>query len=427
MRLISQLFKRAVVVGRLEVKGPNGLYEVYGGTVAGPEVTIRFSETASDFQLALKRDLWMAESYMDGDLIIEKGSVYDFLSLLLNKGRQVPSGAKLPLWRKAMQRYLKIMRLLPSFQSSPDDLQDYMKGQPFFKQFLGSGMHFSCAYWDEDVETLEEAQVAKLRHIATKLALKPDQTVLDIGCGWGGMALYLASIADVKVTGVTLSPEQSAVAQKRAEMLGLQDRVEFRLQDYRGVSERFDRIVSVAMLEHVGRKNLDAYFSKVRDCLNPDGVALVHSITSKAPPAPSGRFIKKYIDADGCAPSLSETFNAVEKTGLWTLDCEIWRLHYAKTLQEWRERFEDCRDNISQEHGERCARMWEYYLALCECAFEFGQSGVFQIQLGSERDVVPITRDYISQTTALYRERELDKIEAINASLQAAVDANSKA
>ena len=272
--------------------------------------------------------------------------------------------------------------------------------------WLDEDLQYSCAYFETGTETLEQAQTAKKRHIASKLALEPGQTVLDIGCGWGGMALYLASVADVKVVGVTLAEEQLKVARERAQAMGLADRVEFRLQDYRDVPEVFDRVVSVGMLEHVGVGHLTEYFLNVRNRLAPDGVALVHSISSKAPPGITGPFLRKYIFPGGYSPSLSEAFAAVERSGLWTLDTEIWRVHYAHTLAAWRERFLAEREQVVAMYDERFASMWEIYLSACENAFAYGSSCVFQMQLGRNRDAVPLSRGYMATAEAALAEAE---------------------
>ena len=423
MRLLTIIFQRAVNIGRLEVTDPDGTCQVFGGHNPGPDVSIRVSDRAADRKAALRQELWFAEAYMDGTLTFERGNIYELLSLLLNKGQESTSDQAVPFWRQMIRQYVKLMHLLPVPSVSRKDIQNYQKGYSFFSKFLDEGMHFSCAYWKDGVSSLEEAQISKLRHIAAKLDMKPEQRVLDIGCGWGGMALYLAKMTDARVTAVTLSEDQYNVARKRAEILGLSNRVEFRLQDYNLVTEKFDRIVSIAMLEHVGRKNLQNYFSKVRQRLNDDGVALIHSITSKAPPARSGAFIRKYFDPDGCAPSLSETFKSIENTGLWPLDCEILRLHYSKTLFAWRNRFSDARPGISETHGEEFTRMWEFYLGLCQCAFEYGQSCVFQIQLGTRRDGVPLTREYIEVVSAELQKKEEDHLKDINRSLVEAINA----
>ncbi|MEM7178695.1 MAG: cyclopropane-fatty-acyl-phospholipid synthase family protein, partial [Pseudomonadota bacterium] len=295
----------------------------------------------------------------------------------------------------------------------------YDLGNAFYRLWLDRDMQYSCGYFD-GTDDLETAQILKKRHIAAKLVLRPGMRVLDIGCGWGGMALYLASVAEVEVLGVTLSEEQLAVARARAQALGIADRCRFELCDYRDVTETFDRVVSVGMAEHVGVGHLDAYFLGVRDRLGPDGVALIHAITSKAPPGVTGPFLRKYIFPGGYAPALSETFASIERAGLWTLDCEIWRVHYARTLAAWWQRFQAVRPKVVEMYDERFARMFEVYLASCECVFAHGPSGVFQIQLGRERDAVPLTRDYIAEEKATLARREADVIEALLCSTERA-------
>ena len=423
MKLLAFMLSRMVTKGRLEIFDHKGNSRSFEGRETGPDVAVRINESLVDFKLAMKQELWFAEAYMNGNLTLEKGTIFDFLSIILDNHKP-PSGpaTKPPLWKRAARKAIGVTKYLPVKSLVKDDVQNYQKGHAFFGRFLDDGMQFSCAYWPEDVKSLEEAQIAKIRHIAAKLNVAPGNSVLDIGCGWGGMALYLASVIGARVVAISLSPEQLEVARLRAKILGLEDSIEFRLQDYRDVPERFDRVVSVAMLEHVGRKNLGAYFSVVRDKLNPNGVALIHAITSKGPPAKPSAFIQKYFDSEGCAPSLSETFQTIEKTGLWTLDCEIWRLHYAKTVEQWRARFENSREDISAENGEPFTRLWEFYLAICQCAFGFGQLGVFQIQLGHEKDAVPVTRSYIDENTNQLKNDETGKMVAINASLKQAIE-----
>jgi cyclopropane-fatty-acyl-phospholipid synthase len=239
--------------------------------------------------------------------------------------------------------------------------------------------------------------------------------VLDIGCGWGGLALYLASVADVHVTGVTLAEEQLRVAEARAREAGLSERVTFELRDYREVKETFDRVISVGMLEHVGITHLDEYFMKVRDVLKPGGVAMIHSISGKSPPGITGPFLRKYIFPGGYAPSVSEAMASVERSGLWLLDMEIWRVHYAPTLRNWRYRFMSRRDEVVRMFDERFARMWEFYLAACECAFRYGSSHVFQFQLARERDAMPLHRDYVPEAERRLAAREGQALPAIDA------------
>ena len=246
--------------------------------------------------------------------------------------------------------------------------------------------------------TLEQAQLAKKRHIASKLMLKPGMTVLDIGCGWGGMAMYMAQQFGCNVVGVTLSDKQHALASERVQSCGLQDKVQIRLQDYRDVTEKFDRIVSIGMFEHVGVSHYLEYFKAIKSLLVDDGCALVHSIGRKGGPGTTGAWIRKYIFPGGYSPALSETFAEIEKSGLWVTDCEILRLHYAETLLEWDKRFQANRERITQMFDERFCRMWEFYLIISEFSFRYGKHMNFQIQLAKNVNSLPITRDYIQHT-----------------------------
>lgn len=401
MRFLPKIFRAAVKKGRLELLGPNGFREVYGDGGA-PDVAIRITDPSFDWKIFLNPELKATEAYMDGGLVMERGTVHDFISLFFVNKKHFDLTPSQIFWRGIARKFRRLLQHNSVARARGNAAHHYDLGNDFYRLWLDEDMQYSCGYWEDGVETLEQAQVAKKRHIAAKLALKPGQRVLDIGCGWGGMALYLASVADVEVVGVTLAEEQLAVAKRRAEILGLSNRVEFRLQDYREVTEKFDRVVSVGMLEHVGAHLLTEYFLNVRNRLGPDGVALIHSISTKSPPGVTGPFLRKYIFPGGYSPTLSETFGAIEKSGLWTLDTEIWRVHYAKTLEEWRHRFDAVRWNAVEMYDERFAKMWEVYLSACECAFAYGSSMVFQVQLGRERDGVPLTRDYLADAkTAL--------------------------
>ena len=421
MRLLPKLLRKAVRAGRVTLRGPNGFEEVIGGQAPGPEFTMQVVDPGLDWKIALNPELKAAEAYMDGGLVIEDGTIYDLLALFFHNKRHFDLTPGQIFWRGLARRTKRAMQHNPVARSRKNAAHHYDMGNDFYRLWLDRDLQYSCAYWEDGVTTLEDAQSAKKRHIAAKLALQPGQRVLDIGCGWGGMALYLASVTDVHVVGVTLAEEQLAVARRRAEILGLSGRVEFRLQDYREVPETFDRVVSVGMLEHVGAHHLTEYFLGVRDRLGPDGVALIHSISTKAPPGVTGPFIRKYIFPGGYAPALSETWASIEKSGLWPLDQEIWRVHYARTLEVWRERFDAVRPQVVEMYDERFARMWELYLAACECVFDFGSSMVFQIQLGRERDSVPLTRDYLAATKADLAARDADIIERLAQSAEAAI------
>jgi cyclopropane-fatty-acyl-phospholipid synthase len=271
----------------------------------------------------------------------------------------------------------------------------YDLSEDFYRRFLDADMQYSCAYFARPDMTLEEAQAAKRNHIAAKLLLQSGHSVLDIGCGWGGLGLDLAGRHGAEVTGVTLSREQLAVAQRRAGQAGLQDRARFSLTDYRDVHGPFDRIVSVGMFEHVGAPQQRDYFHQIGRLLQEDGVALVHTIGRASPPGVTDRWIRKYIFPGGHIPALSEITQAVEQAGLFITDVEVLRLHYAETLKHWRLRFCAQREEIAQLYDERFCRMWEYYLALSEAAFRFNRHVVFQLQLSKRVDAIPITRDYM--------------------------------
>ena len=407
MRLLPKLFQKIVRRGRVTLIGPDGTVHV-AGPGDGPDVTLRIKDPSLDWKIPLSPELGFAEAYMDGKLDIESGDIHDLMKLIFANKRQFDMSPGQIVWNGASRKLRRFMQHNPVARASANAKAHYDIGNDLFRLFLDRDMQYSCAYFPNGGETLDEAQTKKKRHIAAKLALKPGQTVLDIGCGWGGLALYLASVADVKVVGVTLAEEQCRLAQARAKAAGLSDRVEFRLTDYRAVTEKFDRVVSVGMLEHVGVSHLREYFLGVRNRLDANGVALIHSISTKAPPGITSGFLRKYIFPGGYAPSLSETFAEIEKAGLWTTDTEIWRVHYARTLEEWRRRFLAARDEgrLPPAYDQRFQRMWEFYLSACEAVFDYGSSMVFQIQLARERDGVPLHRDYIGETERLYAERE---------------------
>jgi len=264
-----------------------------------------------------------------------------------------------------------------------------------YRLFLDHDMQYSCAYFQRPEMTLEEAQSAKQRHIAAKLLLEPDLKLLDIGCGWGGLGLYLARSFKVDVLGVTLSGEQLAVAVERARSEGLASRARFAIKDYRELGERFDRIVSVGMFEHVGVNHYNIFFGTCARLLNPDGVMLLHTVGRSGPPSVTSAFVRKHIFPGGYVPALSEVVTAIEKAGLVVTDVEILRLHYAETLKNWGKRFAANRDKAKAIYDERFCRMWEFYLAASEASFRWQDLVVFQIQIAGKNDTLPIVRDYI--------------------------------
>jgi cyclopropane-fatty-acyl-phospholipid synthase len=407
MRFLPWLLRRVIHTGSLTLIGPEGTSETFGGTTPGPSVTIRITDPALDRKLIFNPELRFAEAYMDGGLDVAPEDLRELLRLFkLNQARL----NRLPFQgvvRRAARVAKRIVRNNP-IRSRRNVKAHYDIGNDLYRLFLDADMQYSCAYFPHGDETLEQAQLAKKRHIAAKLMLKPGQRVLELGCGWGGMALYLAQVADVEVLAVTLAEEQVKLAQERAEAAGLSDRVRFELRDYRDVDGTFDRVFSVGILEHVGATGLGTYFNTVRDRLAPDGVAMTHSIMRGKASGVSSPFASKYIFPGGHIPALSEAVAAVEQSRLWLQDCEIWRKHYSFTLEEWAKRFAANRDRAKAMYDERFCRMWELYLAGVESAFRDGRMAVMHLQLGHQRDAVPLSRDYMAAETERLKAREAE-------------------
>ncbi|MBC7979076.1 MAG: class I SAM-dependent methyltransferase [Armatimonadetes bacterium] len=399
MILLSTLMKRFVQVGTLTILDAEGNPHIFKGA-PGPEVTIQLKDRKLYRSLFLNPELHAGEAYMDGTLTIEKGTIRDFLVLAELNGNNLRKHPLQSFLHKGLKRVRKLHQRNDVKAAKQHVRHHYDLSNELYKLFLDKDLNYSCAYFVKPDDTIETAQQNKLRHITSKLDLKPGQRVLDIGCGWGGMALYLAAVADVEVLGVTLSTEQHALANQRAKERGLEKRVRFELMDYRDVKGPFDRIVSVGMFEHVGITHYDKFFNHVRDLLKPDGVALLHSIGRKGGPSTTGAWIRKYIFPGGYSPALSEVLASVERSKLWVTDIEILRLHYAKTLRAWEERFQANRPQITALMDERFCRMWEFYLIVSELSFSEGSHMVFQMQLAKEREALPITRDYMAQVEA---------------------------
>ena len=394
MFLFDRLLKRVIRKGTLHVIDASGKKHSYGGE-PGPEVTIQITDAGLYRKLFTNPELHMGEAYMDGTLLVREGGIRGFLTLSALNRQSVRNHPLQKLLRGTMKKLKRWQQRNTQKTSSANVRHHYDLSNDFYRLWLDNDMHYSCAYFATPEDTLEQAQQNKLRHIAAKLDLKPGQRVLDIGCGWGGNALYIASVADVEVVGVTLSVEQHALATQRARERGLEKRVRFELMDYRNVQGPFDRIVSIGMFEHVGIDHFVEYFAKIRDLLTPDGLALVHSIGRKGGPGQTGAWVRRYIFPGGYSPALSETLAAVEKAGLWVTDIEILRLHYAKTLREWENRFQSHRPEITSMMDERFCRMWEFYLIASELAFSHGKHMNFQLQLTRNVDALPLTRDYM--------------------------------
>ena len=402
---LSTMLTSFVKVGSLKVIDASGQTHIFSGA-AGINVTMQLSDATLYRKLFFNPELHAGEAYMDGRLSFPGSSLRDFLTLF--------SRNRLSLGAQPMQKVLRrVSRGLKRFQQAnpvgkaqKNVAHHYDLGNPFYKLFLDRDLFYSCAYFRSETEDLETAQRNKCRLIAAKLNLKPGQRVLDIGSGWGGLACYLAQIADVDVTGVTLSKEQHALSVERAKTLGLEDRVRFFLQDYRQLDTQFDRIVSVGMFEHVGVSHYEEFFTKVNTLMPDDGLMLLHSIGHMSPPGTASPWLRKYIFPGAYSPALSEVFPAVENNSLWVTDLEFLRIHYATTLKHWHERFEKNRAQIADMYDERFCRMWEFYLISAEMMFRTGSQEVFQMQLSRNRDAAPIVRDYITDTQRQYVDQE---------------------
>lgn len=422
MKLLPRLLKKVIHKGILRVKGPDGIIHVVGGLEAGPEISIEITDPSYDWKIVLNPELYAGEAYMNGALKIDQGDIYSFLELFFLNKRNFDLTASQIYWKSLARKLRRFQQHNPITRARANVKHHYDIGNELYRLFLDDDMQYSCGYYPEGVDSLEDAQLAKKRHLAAKLGLEDGQKILEIGCGWGGLSLYLSQLADVEVTAVTLSKEQIDIARARAAAASLTDRVNFKLCDYREVEGKFDRVISVGMLEHVGVGHLDEYFLNVRDRLTPNGLALIHSISSKAPPGITGPFLAKYIFPGGYSPSLSEAVTAVEHSGLWALDIEIWRKHYGHTLREWRNRCAENKAQIIKLYDEPFYRMWEFYLAACEGAFMHGASHVFQMQLARSPDAAPLTRSYVDKQTTAIKDREasfLPKLaEATNTAFQ---------
>jgi cyclopropane-fatty-acyl-phospholipid synthase len=396
-RLLEFLLKTFIRRGIFRVTTSRGKVFTCGDGTGRP-VSVRFASRAAEWGIILNPELKFGESYMDGTFVVEQGSIADVLAITLGQGADTPPWAR-PL---GLLRFLwrRLSQFNPRPRSRRNVAHHYDLDGRLYSLFLDADRQYSCAYFEKPGQSLDDAQLAKKRHLAAKLRLAPgkfdeDLRVLDIGCGWGGLGLYLAEFGGADVTGVTLSQEQHAIANERAAEKGLAERARFQLQDYRDLNERFDRIISVGMFEHVGVDHYGTFFRKSAQLLSPDGVMVLHSIGRSEGPSVTSPWIAKYIFPGGYIPSLSEVLTRIEKSGLLVTDIEILRLHYAETLKAWRERFLAYREEVERIYDRRFVRMWEFYLAASEMSFREQNLMVFQIQITKRQDVVPMTRDYI--------------------------------
>jgi len=405
--LISRSLQQLVRIGTLDVVFASGQAQSFGDRSEAP-LRIRFDDAAAERALVFDPALKLGELFMDGRIVVEQGTIYDLVSLLKRNGLRrlkAPHVALLALWRMAKTR---IARAVNPVSAKRNVAHHYDLDAGLFELFLDADRQYSCAYFETPDQSLEDAQLAKKRHIAAKLLLKPDLRVLDIGSGWGGLALYLAETAKVRVTGVTLAEEQIKIARRRTAEHRLDGRVSFELKDYRHLDGPFDRIVSVGMFEHVGLKNYGEFFAKAASLLDRvGGVMLLHSIGRTKPAYLNQPFVEKYVFPGGYIPALSEVLPAVEQAGFLVKDLEILPLHYAWTLRAWRQRFMANRDKAAALYDERFCRMWEFYLATSEAAFRHDRLFVFQMQLARHQDAVPYWRGYQAKAEENLRASEV--------------------
>ncbi len=416
--LLGRVLHRIVKNGRLTIIDWRGGISSFGEGGRGPSATIRLHSRWMPLRIAMNPALATGEGYMRGDLTIAEGDLRSFLMVVTEQSEQIGSTRVFGLINAALKWIKWATGGNHRRRAARNVAHHYDLGTEFYRLFLDRDMHYSCAYFVTGSETLEEAQAAKARHIAAKLCLEPGNRVLDIGSGWGSLALALVHgamlhQAPVHVTGVTLSREQLQAARAKVDQAGLAGAISFAFQDYRDVTGVFDRIVSVGMLEHVGFAEFDAYFGKVAELLDRDGVALIHAIGRSDDRSGPDAWTQRHIFPGGHIPSLSEVIPAIERSGLIVTDIEILRLHYAETLRHWSLRFADRRASAQAMYDEEFCRMWEFYLAAAEMTFRNRPLMVFQIQLAKRKNSVPLTRDYIARAENQHETIEPDILEAV--------------
>ena len=397
MRLLSGLLDKFISNGTLRLYDASGQLHTFGGKLPGPSVTLRINRRGLETTLFLNPELKAAEAYMDGALSFEDGSaIYDLLLLFSVNRSGLGAHGSQKLLRKLWRALRRWHQANPVGTAAKQARHHYDLSTDLYRLFLDDDMQYSCGYFRDPVhDSLEDAQRYKLIHATAKLQLAPGMTVVEIGSGWGGFAIHLAQQTGARVVGINVSPEQIRISKERAQAAGVADLVEFRELDYRNVEGRFDRVVSVGMMEHVGIAHFDEYFAKIRNLLKDDGYGFIHCIGRMSPPGTTGPFIRKYIFPGGYSPALSEVLAATERNGLWVSDIEVLRLHYYHTIRHWRERFARNRERAAQIYDERFCRLWEFYLAAVELEFLHGSHMVFQMLVATTRDAVPIRRDFM--------------------------------
>ncbi len=396
MFLLAHLLKRFIRNGVLRLIAADGTVHRFGGQGPGPEVTVRLHDRRLYRRLFLNPELYAGEAYMDGTLTFENGSeIGDFMELFAANSGGLGAHPAQAMLRRVWRASKRLHQANPEKAAAANARHHYDISTELYRLFLDEGLNYSCAIFEHpDSDTLEQAQRRKLQRATAKLRLRPEMTVAEIGSGWGSFAIHIAATTGAHVTAINVSPEQLRVARENAAAAGVEDLVAFREMDYRALEGKFDRVVSVGMMEHVGIGHFDAYFGKIRGLLADDGFAFVHCIGRMRPPGSTGPFIRKYIFPGAYVPSLSEVFASTERSGLWVADMEVLRLHYHYTLQHWRRRFAANRARAAELYDERFCRMWEYYLAAVDVGFSRGSNMVFQLLLSAKIDAVPILRDY---------------------------------
>ncbi len=393
--LLARLLDGNVTKGCLRIIDADGRSQVFGDQDAVPRAAIRLHRKSLHYSLFFNPKQRVGEAYIEGTLTIEEGTLYDFLEVCVLNAAAIEGGASVAFFEAVAYALRRLQQANPIARARANVASHYDISDTVADLFLDADRQYSCAYYLSSDFSLEEAQAARKRHITAKLLLKPGQKVLEIGCGWGGLALTLAKTANVDVTGLTLSPNELAYARQRAQEAGLADRVRFELRDYREQTGTFDRIVSVGMFEHVGAYHYEEYFAQAKSLLAEDGIMLLNAIGRMEPPGTTTAWTRKYIFPGGYVPALSEVFAAIEKTGLWVTDAEIDRIHYADTFKAWREKFAANRAQALERHDERFCRMWEFYLTVCGVAFRHLEQMNFEIQIAPSMDAAPLTRRYI--------------------------------
>lgn len=397
-RFLDTMLRQFITFGALDLTYPDGTTRRYG-TGDSADAHLILTDPSLPRRFVLQTEMALGEAYMDGTAQVADDNLDGLFTVLARN-----AAGDVPWWRQMTLRARRAKRWLdqnnPAFRARENVAHHYDLSGALYDLFLDDDRQYSCAYFPDPHMSLEAAQEAKKHHIAAKLCLEPDMEVFEIGCGWGGMALTLARDYGVRVLGVTLSEEQHKIACERADAAGLSDRVRFELRDYRAVRGQFDRIVSIGMFEHVGQPHYREYFDTVRERLTEDGVALIHTIGRAAPPGSTSPWITKYIFPGGYCPALSEMAAAVELSGLYPTDVEVWRLHYAETLRHWFDRFKANEDKARALYDDRFCRMWRYYLKASEHTFRHGNQCVFQMQMARQQEAVPLTRDYLNPAHA---------------------------